>query len=55
MAVRFNYNPHAAQREIHGARGARFRNACTGRRFGKTLCLAAELLVGVAEAGKEEG
>jgi len=26
------------------ARAARFRTVCTGRRFGKTLCLAAELL-----------
>jgi hypothetical protein len=30
--------------EIHRARGKRFRTVCTGRRFGKTLCLAAELL-----------
>lgn len=44
MAVTLNYSPHAAQREIHEARGARFRTVCTGRRFGKTLCLAAELL-----------
>ena len=44
MAVTLNYVPHAAQREIHEARGFRFRTVCTGRRFGKTLCLAAELL-----------
>jgi hypothetical protein len=44
MAVTFNYVPHPAQRVIHEARGVRFRTVCTGRRFGKTLCLAAELL-----------
>ena len=38
------YTPHAAQMEIHKARGFRFRTVCTGRRFGKTLCMAAELL-----------
>jgi len=38
------YSPHAAQMEIHRARGFRFRTVCTGRRFGKTLCMAAELL-----------
>jgi hypothetical protein len=44
MGVTFNYSPHKAQVQIHKARGARFRTVCTGRRFGKTLCLAAELL-----------
>jgi hypothetical protein len=44
MAITLNYQPHAAQLEIHRARGVRFRSVCTGRRFGKTLCLAAELL-----------
>jgi hypothetical protein len=39
-----DYEPHAAQLEIHRARDKRFRMVCTGRRFGKTLCLAAELL-----------
>jgi hypothetical protein len=39
-----NYKPHPAQFEIHEARRFRFRTVCTGRRFGKTLCLAAELL-----------
>jgi hypothetical protein len=38
------YTPHAAQMEIHRARGFRFRTVCTGRRFSKTLCMAAELL-----------
>jgi hypothetical protein len=42
--VTLNYQPHAAQLEIHRARGKRFRTVCTGRRFGKTLCLAAEIL-----------
>ena len=44
MAVTLNYRPHAAQFEIHKARGYRFRTVCCGRRFGKTLCLAGELL-----------
>jgi hypothetical protein len=39
-----NYQPHPAQMQIHQARAYRFRTVCTGRRFGKTLCLAAELL-----------
>ncbi len=41
---KFNYLPHPAQCQIHRARDKRFRTVCTGRRFGKTLCLAAELL-----------
>jgi len=44
MAFIFNYLPHPAQQAIHKARKRRFRTVCTGRRFGKTLCLAAELL-----------
>jgi hypothetical protein len=44
MPITFNYAPHPAQQAIHQARGKRFRTVCTGRRFGKTLCLAAELL-----------
>ena len=44
MAVTLNYVPHPAQMEIHKARAKRFRTVCTGRRFGKTLCLAAEIL-----------
>ena len=44
MAVTLNYVPHPAQVQIHRARESRFRVVCTGRRFGKTLCLAAELL-----------
>ena len=56
MAVTFNYVPHPAQRVIHEARGVRFRTVCTGRRFGKTLCLAAELLDrGGCECGGEYG
>jgi hypothetical protein len=42
--VKVDYTPHAAQMDIHRARDARFRTVCTGRRFGKTLCMAAELL-----------
>ncbi|MBM4020197.1 MAG: hypothetical protein FJ288_18070, partial [Planctomycetes bacterium] len=44
MGITLNYSPHPAQLEIHRARAKRFRSVCTGRRFGKTLCLAAELL-----------
>ena len=39
-----DYTPHAAQQQIHDARGARFRTVCCGRRFGKTMLAAAELL-----------
>lgn len=50
------YTPHAAQMEIHRARGFRFRTVCTGRRFGKTLCMAAELLDrGGGEIGGDYG
>lgn len=51
--VTLNYQPHAAQREIHLARDKRWRIVCTGRRFGKTLCLAAEIIDcgGGVEAG----
>lgn len=42
--MQINYTPHAAQMEIHRARDSRFRTVCTGRRFGKTLCMAAEIL-----------
>ena len=56
MALTLNYQPHAAQMEIHKARGKRFRTVCTGRRFGKTLCLAAELLDrGGCEQGGDYG
>ena len=51
MPGKFNYFPHPAQQAIHDARGKRFRTVCTGRRFGKTLCLAAEL---VDRAGMEK-
>ncbi len=51
MPTWLTYRPHPAQREIHHARDKRFRCVCTGRRFGKTLCLAAEL----ADRGSHEG
>jgi len=51
MPTRLTYRPHPAQRDIHHARDKRFRCVCTGRRFGKTLCLAAEL----ADRGSHEG
>jgi hypothetical protein len=44
MVMRLNYTAHPAQKKIHAARGKRFRTVCTGRRFGKTLCLAAEII-----------
>lgn len=44
MATALKYTAHWAQKEIHDARDKRFRIVCTGRRFGKTLCLAGELL-----------
>ena len=44
MALTLNYCPHGGQQAIHDARDKRFRVICTGRRFGKTLCLAGELL-----------
>jgi len=49
MATARLYDPHPAQTEIHAARGYRFRTVCCGRRFGKTLCLAAELLDGALQ------
>jgi len=52
MAVTFKYNPHRGQKCIHDARDKRFRVVCTGRRFGKTLCLAGEVL---DRAGKTPG
>lgn len=43
--MKVDYTPHAAQYEIHRARrDYRFRTVCTGRRFGKTRCMAGELL-----------
>jgi hypothetical protein len=44
MGLAFYYRPHPGQQAIHRAFETRFRTVCTGRRFGKTLCLAAELL-----------
>jgi hypothetical protein len=52
MGVAFYYLPHPGQQAIHRAWGKRFRTVCTGRRFGKTLCLAAELL---QRSGRERG
>ena len=54
--MKIDYTPHAAQMEIHKARDARFRTVCTGRRFGKTLCMAAEILDrGGGDAGGDYG
>lgn len=54
--MQIDYTPHPAQLAIHKARDARFRTVCTGRRFGKTLCMAAELLDrGGGEIGGDYG
>ena len=44
MALVLNYAPHPGQLAIHNARDRRFRTVCCGRRFGKTLLAAAELI-----------
>ena len=50
------YIPHYAQSLIHLARDVRFRAVCCGRRFGKTRCMAGELLDrGGHEAGGDYG
>ncbi|HMP89712.1 MAG TPA: terminase family protein [Kiritimatiellia bacterium] len=51
MAFVINYAAHPGQQSIHDARDRRFRVVCCGRRWGKTLSLAAELL----DAGGQEG
>ena len=51
MAFVINYAAHPGQQSIHDARNCRFRIVCCGRRWGKTLSLAAELL----DAGGQEG
>jgi hypothetical protein len=54
--MQIDYTPHVAQQVIHNARDARFRTVCTGRRFGKTMCMAAEILDrGGGEAGGDYG
>ena len=49
------YMPHPAQVVIHRAKDRRFRVVCTGRRFGKTYCLAGELLDWARRQGGEYG
>ena len=44
MAIVLNYAPHPGQLAIHRARDRRFRTVCCGRRFGKTLLAAAEII-----------
>jgi hypothetical protein len=44
MALVLNYAPHPGQLAIHRARDRRFRTVCCGRRFGKTLLAAAEII-----------
>jgi hypothetical protein len=51
-----SYVAHPAQQKIHAARDKRFRTVCTDRRFGKTYCLAGELLDrGGSEMGGDYG
>jgi hypothetical protein len=49
--VRIRFTPHEAQARIMASK-ARFRAVCCGRRWGKTLCFAAELL---RKAGETRG
>ena len=49
------YMPHPAQVAIHRAKNTRFRVVCTGRRFGKTYCLAGELLDWARRQGGDYG
>jgi hypothetical protein len=44
MQAILEYSPHPAQLVIHKARDTRFRSVCCGRRFGKTMCMAAEVI-----------
>ena len=55
MPILTPYVPHPAQVAIHRARDKRFRVVCTGRRFGKTYCLAGELLDWTRKNGGEYG
>ncbi len=55
MARTTEYLPHPAQVMIHRAKDKRFRIVCTGRRFGKTLCLAGEILDWGRRQGGEYG
>lgn len=55
MGTPFYYHPHGGQQLIHDARDKRFRVICTGRRFGKTYCLAGELLDRGANAPGDYG
>jgi len=55
MSQKATYLPHPAQVAIHRAKVKRFRIVCTGRRFGKTFCLAGELLDWARRVGGEYG
>ena len=44
MEIVLGYRPHPGQLEIHRARHRRFRSVCCGRRWGKTVFAAGELL-----------
>ncbi len=55
MGFTLDYVPHESQRRVHHARGYRFRSVCCGRRFGKTLLGAAELIDCAAQRPGEYG
>ena len=55
MSRKATYLPHPAQVAIHRAKDKRFRVVCTGRRFGKTYCLAGELCDWARRVGGEYG
>ena len=55
MSQKATYLPHPAQVAIHRAKDKRFRVVCTGRRFGKTYCLAGELLNWARRVGGDYG
>jgi hypothetical protein len=55
MAKFSQYVPHPAQVAIHRAKDKRFRTVCTGRRFGKTYCLAGELCDWARRKGGDYG
>ena len=55
MSREATYLPHPAQVAIHRAKDKRFRVVCTGRRFGKTFCLAGELCDWARRQGGDYG
>lgn len=54
MEAAIYYQPHAGQWPVHRS-AARFRIACCGRRFGKTICFAADLIDKAAQVRGDYG